>query len=317
MGHVDYPIDLRADYPESSSRGWAALTILFIKFLAIIPHAFILLFLGIAQMVVAYIAQIAVAFGREYPRGMFDFVAGVLRWNTRVSAFVFSLTDRYPPFTLQPDADYPVDVAVRRPAQHSRMYALFTVLGQLVFIALSVWFLVELARGADWASSAPLGGTDSPAQYNLNSNGWSGLLLRQIAALPHLIVVAVLGIAAFVVWLIVQWVILFVARYPRGMFAFVAGVLRWQTRVGAYGLGLIDAYPPFSLDPSVGPPQAQNLPAQPPLPPAPLPPAPMPTGAGTPQQGPGSLQQAPSPDAPREAPSAPEPPAPPLPPAGR
>ena len=117
MALHDYPIDLRADYPERSSRGWAALTILLIKFLALIPHFVILIFLGIAQVVVAIVAQVVVAIKGEYPPGMFDFVAGVLRWSTRVSAFVFSLTDRYPPFTLQPDDSYPVDVVIERPAQ--------------------------------------------------------------------------------------------------------------------------------------------------------------------------------------------------------
>lgn len=317
----DYPVDLRADYPERSSRGWAALTILLIKIIAVIPHAIVLALLGIAQWVVAFIAQIAVALGREYPRGMFDFVSGVLRWNTRVSAFVLSLSDRYPPFTLQPGGDYPVDVVVERPAQHSRMYAVFTVLVQLLFIAGLIWFLVELARGTDWAGSLvpdasdPSGGTSS-ASYSSNWGGWSGLALRQIAAIPHLIVLFFLGIAAFVVWVIVQWVILFVARYPRGLFDFSSGVLRWQTRVSAYGLGLTDRYPPFTFEPSVG--EAQPPQAAQPIPPT-LPPAP-----AAPLRQPGDTaampapQQAPAPPAPggtQPLPPAPEPPAPPAPPA--
>ena len=48
----------------------------------------------------ALVAQVAVAVNGEYPPGMFDFVAGVLRWGTRVAAFILSLDDRYPPFTL-------------------------------------------------------------------------------------------------------------------------------------------------------------------------------------------------------------------------
>ena len=60
-----------------------------------------------------------------------------------------------------------------------------------------------------------------------------------------------LGVAIVVIWLIVQWIILFTAAYPRGMFDFVAGVVRWQTRVTAYTLGLVDRYPPFTLDASI------------------------------------------------------------------
>ena len=255
----DYPIDVRADYPERSSRGWAALTILLLKFLALIPHFFVLVFLGIAQFFVALVAQVAVVVSGEYPAGMFAFVAGVLRWGTRVSAFILSLSDRYPPFTLQPVADYPVDVAVERPAQSSRLYALFTVIVELVFIAAIIALVVHLARDAG-------GGAPSGRSYNFSSNAGTGLLLRQIAALPHLIVLFVLGIVAFVLWVVVQWVILFSGGFPRGMFGFVAGFVRWQTRVSGYALGLSDRYPPFTLE-------APTTAPAPALPPAALPPA--------------------------------------------
>ena len=322
MPRNDYQIDLRADYPARSSRGWAVLTILLIKLIALIPHAIILFFLGIAQFVVAIVAQVAVALNGEYPAGMHSFVAGVLRWQMRVTAFLLSLTDRYPPFTLQPDSGYPIDVAAERPAQSSRVYALFTLLVEVLALAWVVWYLVELARGADWARSLaglPDNGTtswgQSPANYNFNVSGWSGLLLRQIAALPHLIVLAVLGIVIAILWIIVQWVILFVARYPRGMYDFTAGVLRWQVRVGGYTLGLTDRYPPFTFDPSIAAPEdEQRGPAGPPLPPAPAAPvAPAPEGTGASAPG-GPIP--PAPEAPPQAPPvqgppAPEPPPPP------
>ena len=259
MALNDYPIDVRADYPERSSRGWAALTILLIKFIALIPHFIVLVFLGIAQFVVALIAQVAVVITGEYPAGMFAFVTGVLRWTTRVSAFVLSLSDRYPPFTLQPVADYPVDVVVERPARSSRLYALFTVIVEVVFIATMIALAVHFARHTG-------GGASTGRSYNFSSNAGTGLLLRQIAALPHLIVLFFLGIAVFVLWVIVQWVILFSARFPSGMFGFVAGFVRWQTRVSGYALGLSDRYPPFTFDSPVTAPVPQ-------LPSAPLPPA--------------------------------------------
>ena len=59
------------------------------------------------------------------------------------------------------------------------------------------------------------------------------------------------GIAAFVLWFVVQWVILFGATFPRGMWDVVAGYVRWYTRVNAYALGLVDRYPPFTLNPSI------------------------------------------------------------------
>ena len=263
----DYPIDIRADYPERSSRGWAALTILLIKFIALTPHFFVLFFLSIAQFFVALIAQVAVAINGEYPPRMFAFVTGVMRWGTRVCTFMLSLNDHYPPFTLKPVDDYPVDVVAERPAQSSRVYAFLTVIVEVVFIATAIALAVHFAGHTG-------GGASSGSSPDFSGSGETGLLLRQIAALPHLIVLCFLSIAVFVVWVVTQWVILFSARFPRGMFGFVAGVVRWQTRVHGYVLGLTDRYPPFSLEAPSTEPRAPLLSA--PLPPAPIPPAPLP-----------------------------------------
>jgi hypothetical protein len=74
-------------------------------------------------------------------------------------------------------------------------------------------------------------------------------LVKWFLAIPHLIVVVLLAVAAFVVTVIAWFAILFTGQYPRGMFAFVTGVFRWATRVQAYALLLTtDRYPPFSLD---------------------------------------------------------------------
>jgi hypothetical protein len=71
---------------------------------------------------------------------------------------------------------------------------------------------------------------------------------RLILAIPHLLVLAVLGIAAIVAWLIALFAVLFTGRWPEGLRTFVVGYMRWFTRVEAY-LGLLtDRYPPFSLD---------------------------------------------------------------------
>ena len=153
MTPIDYPVDVRADYPERSSRLWAVLTIFWIKFFAIIPHAIILIFLGIAQWVVAFIAQFVVAFKGEYPAGMHEFVTGVLRWQTRVTAFVFSVNDRYPPFTLRPIDDYPLDVVAERPSEPSRAYAVFTIIVQILAVVGGIWLAVWLIGHADTFTS--------------------------------------------------------------------------------------------------------------------------------------------------------------------
>jgi hypothetical protein len=286
MAPIEYPVDVRADYPERSSRLWAVLTIIWIKFFAIIPHAIILIFLGIAQWVVAFIAQFVVAFKGEYPPGMHEFVTGVLRWQTRVGAFVLSVNDRYPPFSLRAIDDYPLDVVAERPEEPSRTYAIFTIIVQILAIAGGIWLAVWLVGHADnFVSSSSQNGT-----YNFNANApsfaGSGLLLRQLAAIPHYIVLAFVGIAAIVLWIVAQWVILFVAHFPRGMWDIEAGYVRWYTRVNAYALGLVDRYPPFSMSPSLtaGGPSASGAAPPPPPPmtatwpqaPAPQPPAPQP-----------------------------------------
>ena len=74
-----------------------------VKWLLAIPHYIVLVFLYIAVAVVVIIAWFAILFTGRYPRGMFDFVVGVLRWTFRVTAYAFLLvTDRYPPFSLAP-----------------------------------------------------------------------------------------------------------------------------------------------------------------------------------------------------------------------
>ena len=73
-------------------------------------------------------------------------------------------------------------------------------------------------------------------------------LVKWLLAIPHLIILAFLGIGALVVTVIAWFTILFTGAYPRGMFDFVVGVGRWSTRVWAYAFLLVtDVYPPFSL----------------------------------------------------------------------
>jgi Domain of unknown function (DUF4389) len=74
-----------------------------VKWLLAIPHYIVLVFLWIAAFFVVVFAWFAILFTGRYPRGMFEFVEGVLRWENRVTAYAFLLvTDRYPPFRLNP-----------------------------------------------------------------------------------------------------------------------------------------------------------------------------------------------------------------------
>lgn len=93
--HLDYP------YPDAGRdlNRWLPL----VKWFLAIPHYVVLTFLWIAAVVVVIVACFAILFTGRYPRGMFDFVEGVIRWHNRVIAYAFVLvTDQYPPFRLTP-----------------------------------------------------------------------------------------------------------------------------------------------------------------------------------------------------------------------
>ncbi len=93
-------VHLEVPYPDARTdlNRWLPL----VKWLLAIPHYVVLFFLGIAAFVVVIVAWFAILFTGRYPRGLFDFVVGVMRWWLRVYAYAFLLTtDQYPPFSLE------------------------------------------------------------------------------------------------------------------------------------------------------------------------------------------------------------------------
>ena len=94
-------VSLDFPYPDAKQglNRWLPL----VKWLLAIPHYIVLLFLGLAAIVCVIIAWFAILFTGRYPRGLFDFIVGVMRWANRVTAYAFVLvTDQYPPFRLNP-----------------------------------------------------------------------------------------------------------------------------------------------------------------------------------------------------------------------
>jgi hypothetical protein len=87
-----------------------------VKWLLALPHYIVLFFLVIGVFFAKIIAFFAVIITRNYPQGIFGFVTGVLRWSWNVNAYVFLLTDRYPPFSLEQEADHPVEFEIAYPA---------------------------------------------------------------------------------------------------------------------------------------------------------------------------------------------------------
>jgi len=92
-------IHLDLAYPDTKQMNrWLPL----VKWILAIPHYFVLLFLGLGAIVAVVIAWFAILFTGTYPRSLFDYVVGVLRWTNRVNGYAFTLvTDQYPPFSLR------------------------------------------------------------------------------------------------------------------------------------------------------------------------------------------------------------------------
>ena len=97
-----YPANCSVEYPASSSRILALLGfLLWIKAVAVIPHIIAITFLGMIAYVLVIIGYLVVIFTGKYPRGLFDFQVGVMRWNFRINCWLIGLTDKYPSFSLQ------------------------------------------------------------------------------------------------------------------------------------------------------------------------------------------------------------------------
>ncbi|MFQ6026551.1 MAG: DUF4389 domain-containing protein [Dehalococcoidia bacterium] len=111
-----YPATIEGELDSSLSR-WLWL----IKWILIFPHIIVLVFLGIAFFLLTIVAFFAILFTARYPRGIFDFNVGVLRWAWRVGFYGYNVlgTDRYPPFSLS-SRDYPANLEVEYPERLSR-----------------------------------------------------------------------------------------------------------------------------------------------------------------------------------------------------
>jgi Domain of unknown function (DUF4389) len=195
-----------------------------VKWLLAIPHYILLAFLFIAFFVTTIVAFFAILFTERYPRGIFDFNVGVLRWAWRVAYYSYGAlgTDRYPPFTLGEVPDYPATLEVPYPERLSR--GLVLVKWWLLAIPHYLLLSIFLGGGAYATSGSWEDGT--------HGEEWTG-------GRPGLIVLVVFfaGVA-----------LLFTTRYPRGIFRFALGLDRWVLRVVGYAALMTDAYPPFRLD---------------------------------------------------------------------
>jgi hypothetical protein len=230
-----YPLQLTGELAPRLSR-WLWL----VKWLLAIPHFVVLFFLWIAFAVVSVVAFFAILFTGRYPRGLFDFNVGVLRWSWRVGFYSYSAlgTDMYPPFTLKDVPDYPARLEVAYPQSLSRGL----VLVKWWLLAIPHYLVIAVFAGGAWAAW-----TGAGSAWMWSSGGLVGLLV-----------------------LFAGVVLLFTGRYPKALYDFVLGMNRWVFRVAAYAALMTDAYPPFRLDMGGDEPPTGTAPATVPPTPAPV-----------------------------------------------
>jgi hypothetical protein len=213
MSATTYPVRVDGALDDRLNR-WLWL----VKWVLVIPHLLVLAVLWIAFALLSFVAFFAILFTGRYPRGIFDFNVGVLRWTWRVQFYAYGAlgTDAYPPFTLDDVPSYPAHLEVAYPEHLSRGL----VLVKWWLLAIPQYLVVAFFVGS---------GTWFANQTDNRFWVWSGGLVGL------LVFVAAIGL-------------LFTGRYPRSVFDLVLGMDRWALRVAAYAGLMVDQYPPFRLD---------------------------------------------------------------------
>jgi hypothetical protein len=240
-----YPVRVRGDLDPALSR-WQWL----VKWILAIPHYIILILLAIASLVVTMIAFFAILFTGKYPRALFDFRVGVIRWRWRVSFYALRVlgTDKYPPFSLKSKPEYPADLEIDYPERLSRGLVLvkWWLLAIPHYLILCAFFGGGMWGMHFWGRHHRWGGSHGEHWRDWHGQPWSGQHWHDwhghdwgghwsIPLIGILVLVAVVAL-------------LFTARYPKGLYDFVVGINRWAIRVIVYASLMRDEYPPFRLD---------------------------------------------------------------------
>lgn len=141
MAASTYPFGLEVDGPTTQSR----LTVFFRLFM-VLPHAIVLLVLGIVTGLFTLLAWFAILFTGRYPAGLQGFVINVTHWSTRVSAYAWLLTGQYPPFAMGPDVNYPARLLAEGQIEGRNRLTTFFRYFMLIPHIIVIYFLILAAE---------------------------------------------------------------------------------------------------------------------------------------------------------------------------
>ncbi len=204
-----YPTELSVDYPDRVLDRWSTGVRIFYAIPILVVAAAIgggTTQFGSGSRTYAFAAAggllffaplLMIVFRQRYPRWWYDWNLNLLRFSTRVTAYLALMDDHYP----STEDEQAVHLTMPYP--------------------------------------------DVPTELNR----WLPIV-KWLLAIPHYLVLIVLSIGAVLVAIAAWFMIVFTGRYPRGMFDYIEGVIRWHVRVASYAILLVtDQYPPFSLRP--------------------------------------------------------------------
>ncbi|MFW2382429.1 MAG: DUF4389 domain-containing protein [Acidimicrobiales bacterium] len=206
-----HPVALEASLdPQLSKWKWL------VKWILALPHVVVLIFLWIAFSLLTVVAGVSIFVTGRYPRSIFDFNVGVIRWSWRVSYYAATGglgTDQYPPFSLDPQPGDLATLEVEYPDRLSRTL----VLVKWWLLAIPHYLIVGILVGDfGWV--------------NADGSRVSGLSLMGLFCV-------IAGVSLLVT-----------GHYPRSLFDLIIGLNRWMYRVLVYAALMTDTYPPFRLD---------------------------------------------------------------------